>query len=145
MRKCYQELGRNNTEPLANWQDAFKPHSFTAFQEKINGEYVTWPFEFPVNSLLPGENKETLTVWEHICVLIEYVMQRITGSFNVDWLVEKDSEIEQIPDWLASSLKEMKVELKNSSLPGKIPLLQNCTQISTYLFNFSKRRSFLAI
>ena len=48
----------------------------------------------------------------------------LTGSFNVNWLVEEDMEIKQIPDWLASLLKEMKVELKNSSLPGKIPLLQ---------------------
>ncbi|NES19086.1 MAG: amine oxidase, partial [Symploca sp. SIO3E6] len=35
----------------------------------------------------------------------------------------EDQEFEQIPNWLASLLKERKIELENSSLPGKIPFL----------------------
>ncbi|NES24983.1 MAG: NAD(P)-binding protein, partial [Symploca sp. SIO3E6] len=123
MRQCYQELGRTNSQPLASWREAFNPHSFTAFQEEINGEYLTWPFEFPVNSLVPGDSNETLTVGDYICILIKYIIERTTGSFNVNWLVEEDQEFEQIPNWLASLLKERKIELENSSLPGKIPFL----------------------
>src|SRR3954466_6366174 len=33
IRKCYAELGRNPEEPLATWQDAFKPHSYITVEE----------------------------------------------------------------------------------------------------------------
>src|SRR5262249_41882952 len=54
VRQCYAELDREPEEPLATWQDAFKPHSLIVLQERIDDQWKPWTFEFPRNDALPG-------------------------------------------------------------------------------------------
>jgi len=86
MRDAYAELDRPKEAPLATWLDAFKPHSFVAFEENIKDEWKTWPIEFPMKAGLPGDHNEMLsigqiaqTIYAWIKKAIEDLIEEITG------------------------------------------------------------------
>ena len=67
MRQCYDALGRKPGQPLATFEDAFKPESFVLMWEYIDGKMTRWPFTSPLNSLVPGtqESLDKLQSVEH--------------------------------------------------------------------------------
>lgn len=40
IQRCYRELDRPIGQPLATWQEAFKPQNFLVIEESINGEFL---------------------------------------------------------------------------------------------------------
>lgn len=64
MRECYDALGRRPGEPLATFDDAFKPESFVLMWEFIDGGWRRWPFTAPTNDRSPGD-PTSLTSVEH--------------------------------------------------------------------------------
>ena len=66
MKSVYGELGRHASQPLATWQDAFKPHNLINLMEKVDGQYLPWPVLAPVNDEVPGEGAGFPTAWEYI-------------------------------------------------------------------------------
>lgn len=78
MQACYQELGRKPGEPLSIWEEAFKPLSFTIYEEDINGQWDHWPVTFPTNNAVPGQGGEFPTVGEYVVMLFQemgYLLQ----------------------------------------------------------------------
>lgn len=67
MRDCYAALGRAPGQPLATFEEAFKPESFVLMWEYIDGKMIRWPFTSPTNSLLPSDpaSLEKLRSVEH--------------------------------------------------------------------------------
>ena len=55
MRQCYDALGRQPGQPLATFEEAFKPESFMLMWEYIDGKMTRWPFTSPRNDLIPGD------------------------------------------------------------------------------------------
>jgi len=55
LRQCYAVLDRDETAPLATWEQAFKPYHGIIFQEHIDGVSKLWPMDFPRNRALPGD------------------------------------------------------------------------------------------
>nr|WP_315495212.1 NAD(P)-binding protein [uncultured Rhodoferax sp.] len=55
MRRCYEALGRTPDQPLATFEEAFKPESFVLMWEYIDGKMSRWPFTSPRNALVPGD------------------------------------------------------------------------------------------
>ena len=55
MRQCYEALGRQPGQPLATFDQAFKPESFVLMWEYIDGKMTRWPFTSPRNALVPGD------------------------------------------------------------------------------------------
>jgi len=47
MRQCYEALGRQPGQPLATFEEAFKPESFVLMWEYIDGKMSRWPFTSP--------------------------------------------------------------------------------------------------
>ncbi|MBS0643393.1 MAG: NAD(P)-binding protein [Proteobacteria bacterium] len=47
MTRCYQELGRLPTQPLARFDDAFKPQRRLVLLEGIDHSFRHWPIDFP--------------------------------------------------------------------------------------------------
>ncbi|MEG4959384.1 MULTISPECIES: NAD(P)-binding protein [unclassified Microcoleus] len=126
MRQCYQELGRSEDIPLATWQNAFKPHNFIAFPEYINKQWVLWPYDFPTNNLLPGESDKLPSVWESVCLLIEFMVDQFKSSsylFSTLSDGEKLLDFTGIPESIKSLLKEMNIHLEISNVPYEIGLL----------------------
>ncbi|MCF4969648.1 NAD(P)-binding protein [Nostoc sp. CMAA1605] len=73
LKQCYDELGGNG--PFSTIEDAFKPHSLIVLEEYINHKWVTLPFDFPTNSLVPWEGGGISSLGEHICTIIKFVIQ----------------------------------------------------------------------
>jgi uncharacterized protein with NAD-binding domain and iron-sulfur cluster len=130
MRQCYQELGRNPEEPLATWQDAFKPHHFIALQESIGDRCLTWALDFPANRSLPGEGGKLYSVWEYVCLLIKFASDRLSFSFSR--LIDDDgsSLFEDMPEWLVSLLLDLNIDLRNLTFPGKLAFLGLAAQLA---------------
>jgi uncharacterized protein with NAD-binding domain and iron-sulfur cluster len=59
IRKCYGELTglglRRPGAPLSTWREAFKPQSFVVLEEKVDGRWIHWPFDFASKPRLPGD------------------------------------------------------------------------------------------
>jgi uncharacterized protein with NAD-binding domain and iron-sulfur cluster len=83
MQKCYRELARPASAPLARWDDAFKPHGLLTLMEKKNGGWVQWPIRlplfpgvqpgFPDDDEIPPIGGEVPTVWELIVRLLGWL------------------------------------------------------------------------
>ena len=82
LKQCYDELGGNG--PFSTIEDAFKPHSFIVLEEYINQNWVTLPFNFPTNSLVPWEGGDISSLWEHICSTIKFVIQTYAEIDNYE-------------------------------------------------------------
>ncbi|WP_414753478.1 NAD(P)-binding protein [Anabaena sp. CCY 9910] len=73
LKQCYDELGGNG--PFQTIKDAFKPHSLIVLEEYINQKWVSIPFDFPTNCLVPWEGDGISSLWEHICTTIKFIIQ----------------------------------------------------------------------
>ena len=82
IRQCYDELGRDPSEPMATWQDAFKPHHLVALQEQVNGEWQQWAMEMPDNVGLPGDGGQELTPSDWVRSLLQVSRQMIRMFFS---------------------------------------------------------------
>ncbi|WP_353570654.1 NAD(P)-binding protein, partial [Candidatus Albibeggiatoa sp. nov. BB20] len=54
IQQCYAELDRPKDAPLATWDQAFKPHDYTAIQEYHHETWKTWSMIFLPRSGTPG-------------------------------------------------------------------------------------------
>lgn len=79
IQKTYDLLDRPQGDPLQTWQDAFKPHSFIALEEYINGEWKTWPLDFPTNSQIPGKLDDKLDEWDLFRTCYMWVKKFLKG------------------------------------------------------------------
>ena len=55
MHRAYEALGRAPGQPLATFDEAFKPASFVLMWEFIDRKMTPWPFTAPTNPLNPGD------------------------------------------------------------------------------------------
>lgn len=84
IRRCYDELARKPGEPLATWQDAFKPHSLVVFEEQIDGYWKHWPCEYPTNDSLPGDGGLTPAAWEYIPMILGWMRGAFANSSHYE-------------------------------------------------------------
>lgn len=81
LQKVYKDLDRPSSMPLATFDQAFKPHSFIALEEHIEGRWKSWGIEFP---LIPGNPANTdldPNFWD-IIKLIYYWLKEFTGQMS---------------------------------------------------------------
>jgi len=82
MRACYQALGRRPGEPLATFEEAFKPESFVLMWEFIDNQWRRWPFTAPTNELTPADAGSLTRVNDWVTGLVGFV-KRIFEA-NID-------------------------------------------------------------
>ncbi len=113
MRECYGELGRNPSEPLATWKDAFKKHSLVVTTEYCNENWDLWPIEYPENSEEPGDGS-TPGIWELISKVIDYMRNSIKNN-PLTVKEEKENNLtDLLPDWVNNLVNKFNVEVKTS-------------------------------
>ncbi len=106
MKQCYEELGEDG--PFATIEDAFKPHSLVVLQEYLNGKWVSWPFDFPTNKLLPWEGGGKFALWEHISTIIKLMAEVFESSeYLKAKLSSHRSSRSSYPEWLELLVKQM--------------------------------------
>ncbi|MBL0172177.1 MAG: NAD(P)-binding protein [Gemmatimonadaceae bacterium] len=54
IRECYRELGRDAGQPLASWQEAFKPQSLATLMDRHKTLWKRWDICFPRTPDVPG-------------------------------------------------------------------------------------------
>ena len=55
MRRCYEELGRPASAPLATWQKAFHRHDYGGFRHREGSVWYNWTSYLPHAPGLPGD------------------------------------------------------------------------------------------
>lgn len=91
LRAAYAELGRRSDEPLATWQDAFKPHNYIVLMEQIGATYVPWAMNFPPNSGVPGDGGVLPTPWQMIEMIIGWLKELFSQA---NWLPTRHDNLE---------------------------------------------------
>ena len=69
MREIYGELDRPSTDPLGDFNAAFKGQSFMIFEENVNGAWVDWKIDFPKMAGKVGDGSPV--TWEDLLKNIE--------------------------------------------------------------------------
>ena len=77
MQECYRALDRPSTAPLATWDKAFVPHPFVAWEEIVDGKFVTWPVPSATNSGVPGTGGVVPSAWEYVQMLVGWIKAAI--------------------------------------------------------------------
>ncbi|UZN07175.1 NAD(P)-binding protein [Leptospira santarosai] len=111
IRKCYQELGRPLTDPLATWEEAFKPANFFVLEERINGNYQPWPMQFPMNNRIPGDSIELPDPSIYPSMILDYVNEyyrsRRKSIFSENENIDDQSIWKQISERLENETKDV--------------------------------------
>ena len=79
MRQCYEELDRPAGVPIRTWTDAFTPYNTAILAEFVNQRWIPWHMELPINGKTPGDPHETLSVWDYVEMLIQWLLESIVG------------------------------------------------------------------
>ena len=61
MRRCYEELGRPPSAPLATWDQAFKPWPVSGVMEHVGDDWLAWLGHFRENDAIPGQGEAFLS------------------------------------------------------------------------------------
>ena len=97
IRDVYAELGRLPGQPLANWTDAFKPHSLFILMQFYEANWSQWRLDMPLRpGTTPGDG-EIPTLWKLLDDLLEWIEQhllqhapevhaQITATPHPDWM-----------------------------------------------------------
>lgn len=80
IQRCYDELGRKPGEPLATWQEAFKPHSLVVFEEQVGRRWIHWQCEYPTNDSVPGQGGLTPAAWEYVPMILGWMRGAFASS-----------------------------------------------------------------
>ena len=99
MRQCYDALGRKPGQPLATFEEAFKPESFVLMWEYIDGKMTRWPFTSPLNDLVPGtaESLKKLQSVEHWIASTAQVLDALLDHHSAK--VEEDMGLVDSIQW----------------------------------------------
>lgn len=73
IQDCYGALGRSRGEPLSTWEEAFKPQSFTVYQEQVNGRWIHWPMQLPINDETPGQGGEIPSTADFMLMMLQWI------------------------------------------------------------------------
>jgi uncharacterized protein with NAD-binding domain and iron-sulfur cluster len=101
IQRCYDELDRPAGTPLATWRDAFTPHTFVVFQERINGTWQATPVEFPTNARVPGQSGDAPRPWEYLPRLLEWMLAifRTTPHYAERGALHTAHAVSTQPSW----------------------------------------------
>ncbi|HWP44396.1 MAG TPA: hypothetical protein VNO14_14215, partial [Blastocatellia bacterium] len=108
----YDEPGRSPEAPLATWQDAFKPHSYTTIEERVGDSYAFWYTDLPTNDGVPGDGGEFPSLWDYVCMMIESMIDTFKSH---PLITQADAEPHHhiLPEWLHSIVEECEDRLSN--------------------------------
>ncbi len=90
MQALYGELARSPGEPLATWDQAWKPADYVAFMEQVKGEWKAWEVNFPRRPGTPGDDSQPLSGWGYVQTMLSWIAEWLQ---QLGLLVVEDSEI----------------------------------------------------
>jgi uncharacterized protein with NAD-binding domain and iron-sulfur cluster len=73
IQQVYEANNRPTGTPLATWQEAFAGCDFICLEERINEEWLNWPFTTPPNQLIPGDSTPPSTIEGFIIRIVDFI------------------------------------------------------------------------
>ena len=126
MKDAYKELGRELSEPLATFEEAFKPSNFVVIQEYINGQWKPWVLDFPMNDDQPGLDVNNPSSHEkYIHFLIDFAFQYYNSTFDK---ISSKKNHNNIPDFiqeLISSVSDIGLDIYGKILFSLLNISKN--------------------
>ncbi|TGK39219.1 hypothetical protein EHQ12_00740 [Leptospira gomenensis] len=121
IRKCYEELDKPLTKPLATWEEAFKPANYFVLEENVNGSYEPWPIQFPMNDQVPGETLELPSPSSYPSMILNYVSEYYQANrdsiFPDDENGENDHSVwNQILEWIEDTVEDIGLDLVGKTI-----------------------------
>jgi uncharacterized protein with NAD-binding domain and iron-sulfur cluster len=122
MQRCYAELGRDPTAPLANWQDAFKPKSDVVWEEYVNDRWIHWQLTIPGNSNLPGDAAVAPSDWQCWNATLAFLQSHVAS-----WMTANLHLSGSLETWVSDRLKSFEFWRHPSASvgDGTVPLHQS--------------------
>ena len=74
MRRCYAELNRPASAPLATVQDAFKPSDSGILWDDYGGSWTPLTLDFPPNDQVPGDGQPIPGFWQMVWRSLTFVI-----------------------------------------------------------------------
>ncbi|RMG92028.1 MAG: hypothetical protein D6706_17445 [Chloroflexi bacterium] len=75
IQRCYQEMNRPLTQPLATWEEAFKPLNINTLEQNLNGRWDHWLIHFPTNNQTPGQGSELLQPADYLSMALQLLAE----------------------------------------------------------------------
>jgi uncharacterized protein with NAD-binding domain and iron-sulfur cluster len=110
IQQCYKDNNRAPGSPLATWEEAFTGYNSIILEEKINGEWLHWPFTIPTNKLTPGTGDPHPTPGEYMYKILEW-LKTIHGDY-------KDSKSDEVKQGINEHKKSEHHSLITNLLEG---------------------------
>jgi len=113
MDRLYREMGRSPNQPLATWQDAFKPTDDIVLFDQYKDQWIPGQFHIPRNSSLPTANTVLPTFWDMAQMALGWAWEVIEDLLdNQKFLFPNNPKTDdwQAPDWFEEVAKDVKVD-----------------------------------
>ncbi|TDF36571.1 hypothetical protein EYS14_17760 [Alteromonadaceae bacterium M269] len=75
LEKVYADLDRPAGDPLATFDEAFKPHDYIVLQEKIKNEWKSWGIEFPRIPGNPADGSLDISFWGLLRLIYYWIIE----------------------------------------------------------------------
>jgi len=82
MRRCYTELGRPPSTPLATVEKAFGAVNSLTMIENYQGQRVPWVVDFPTNEFEPGDGSEIASIWSTLILVLKWMIEFAEQKLN---------------------------------------------------------------
>jgi uncharacterized protein with NAD-binding domain and iron-sulfur cluster len=99
IKSCYQEYNRPSHLPLSRWQQAFTGYDSISLEEKIDGEWLHWPFTLPSNNQVPGSFDEIPRAEEYLPKMVKFMTDYKRDFFPGEGYTDYNFEYEQTAEW----------------------------------------------
>ena len=98
---CYDEMNRSLQEPLATWEEAFKPFDLTVEYFQFGERWVPYPTVYPSNSKTPGKDldKPLPTTAEYLVLFLRDLFE----GFQTSKLKNMEVKLPAAIRWLTRS------------------------------------------
>ncbi|MFO0871114.1 MAG: NAD(P)-binding protein [Pirellulales bacterium] len=116
MQRCYAELGRDPSAPLATWQDAFKPKNDVLWEEYVGSRWIHWPLVFTSNGKQPGDGTAAPTLWECVLATLDYLKSHVE-AFVCQQI--RQTTAATLESWVVNKLKSLEFwKTRTTTNPG---------------------------
>lgn len=119
MQRCYAELARDPSAPLATWQQAFQPKRDVLWEEYVNDRWLHWQLTIPGKNSLPGDATAPPSDWQCWNATLAFLKAHVAA-----WATEPFHLAASMESWVVERLKALEFWKSTASShdEGSVPL-----------------------
>ena len=123
MDRLYRELGRSPQQPLATWQDAFKPTDDIVLFDPYKKQWTSGQIHLPRNNSLPTDNSVLPTFWDMAHMAMSWAWEVIEDIYDPKHFRDPNGPVTDSnwkhPDWFEPIAGDVGVNLAELDQSGE--------------------------